>query len=49
MCKRGGRWFLDGVTSFGDDCATTTPGGYSRVGHFMPWIRGIIGNDCGKP
>lgn len=33
---------LIGVTSFGKDCGSYSPGVYTRVSHFIPWIESIV-------
>lgn len=39
VCERGGRWIVYGVTSWGHACRLQdSPGVYSRVSSFMPWI-----------
>ncbi|NXN79529.1 ENTK Enteropeptidase, partial [Bombycilla garrulus] len=42
-CEDGDRWFLVGVTSFGEGCALPQrPGVYVRVTMFVDWIKNII-------
>uniref|UniRef100_UPI00398ED355 neurotrypsin isoform X4 n=1 Tax=Pristiophorus japonicus TaxID=55135 RepID=UPI00398ED355 len=43
MCERaGGRWVVFGVTSWGHGCGVKdTPGVYTRVSAFMPWIKRV--------
>jgi len=43
-----GKYVLLGVTSFGTGCATATPGVYTRVQGYLPWINNIIADGkCG--
>jgi len=48
-CKRGGYWYLDGVTSFGEGCGLGTPGGYTRISNYIGWIRQYVGNRIANP
>lgn len=44
-----GAYFLEGVVSFGNECALKDfPGVYARVSHFMEngWVQGHIDGDC---
>ena len=43
MCKRDGRHYLVGITSWGDtECKLKVPGAYTRVQSYMNWIEKII-------
>ena len=43
VCEFSGRWFLEGVTSWGRGCATPNfYGVYADVRVFLPWINGNI-------
>ncbi|KAJ6640317.1 Serine protease snake [Pseudolycoriella hygida] len=35
-------YHLLGVTSFGKACATTLPGVYTRVSHYLDWIESVV-------
>lgn len=50
VCERpGGGWVVYGVTSWGHACRTQrSPGVYTKVSAFSPWIRKVIGRDDGK-
>ncbi|GCB65676.1 hypothetical protein scyTo_0011902 [Scyliorhinus torazame] len=43
MCERaGGHWVVFGVTSWGHGCGVKdTPGVYTKVSTFMPWIKRV--------
>ncbi|XP_066240409.1 neurotrypsin [Saccopteryx leptura] len=43
VCKRpGARWAVYGVTSWGHGCgAKDSPGVYTKVSAFVPWIKGV--------
>ncbi|XP_069779234.1 neurotrypsin [Narcine bancroftii] len=42
MCERAGRWVVFGVTSWGHGCGVKeTPGVYTRVSSFVPWIEHV--------
>ncbi|XP_023655223.1 neurotrypsin isoform X2 [Paramormyrops kingsleyae] len=45
VCERtGGRWVLYGVTSWGYSCRLqNSPGVYTKVSAFVPWIRRLTG------
>ncbi|XP_071264600.1 neurotrypsin isoform X2 [Salvelinus alpinus] len=45
VCERpGGGWVVYGVTSWGHSCRTQhSPGVYTKVSAFTPWIRKVIG------
>lgn len=46
QCRVDGRWYLAGLTSFGSGCAKPGfPDVYSKITHFLPWIREQIQND----
>ncbi len=41
MCKVDDKWYLTGVTSWGDGCGKLNrPGVYSDVGKLLMWIHG---------
>ena len=43
----GGPWMLQGITSWGDDCARENePGVYARVTAFVDWIHSTINGTC---
>ncbi|CAF1367725.1 unnamed protein product [Rotaria sp. Silwood1] len=40
MYESNGQWFLNGVVSYGHECARDGyPGVYARVSYYLPWIR----------
>jgi len=40
MFESNGQWFLNGVVSYGRECALNGyPGVYARVSYYLPWIR----------
>ena len=40
VCEQGGRWYLEGATSFGRGCAQARYYGvYARVGYLQDWIK----------
>jgi len=44
MYESGGRWYLNGVVSYGHECALDGyPGVYARVSYYLPWIRSKLG------
>jgi transmembrane protease serine 11F len=46
MTFRSDRWYVDGITSYGDSCALPqNPGVYTRVNFFIPWIESAIKNN----
>lgn len=51
QCRRAdGVWQLAGVTSFGSGCARPGyPDVYTRIQHYVGWIRDIINNDEDAP
>jgi secreted trypsin-like serine protease len=43
MYESNGQWFLNGVVSYGHECALDGyPGVYARVSYYLPWIRSKI-------
>ena len=45
VCEFSGRWFLEGITSWGNGCAVeNTYGVYANVRVFLPWIIAHISN-----
>jgi len=50
VCERpGGGWVVYGVTSWGHACRTQqSPGVYTKVSAFSPWIRKVITRDNQK-
>ena len=45
VCEFSGRWFLEGITSWGNGCAVeNTYGVYANVRVFLPWIIAHINN-----
>merc|ERR1719189_3492586 len=39
VCENGGKWFIEGVTSWGYDCANPAyPGVWSRVAYNIDWV-----------
>lgn len=39
MCEKDGSWVLQGVVSFGRECANPLyPGVYTKVSSFIDWI-----------
>ncbi|XP_039271111.2 uncharacterized protein LOC120345645 isoform X1 [Styela clava] len=50
MCKRGDRWYVDGIVSFGLQCGVQDePGVYTRVAYYNSWIHKYTGTQCGSP
>ena len=39
------RWFIDGVTSFGNGCGPRNPKGNAQVDAFFPFISETVSND----
>jgi len=40
MFQQGGKWYLNGVVSYGCYCGSNgIPGVYARVSYYLPWIR----------
>lgn len=50
VCERlGGGWVVYGVTSWGHACRTQqSPGVYTKVSAFSPWIHKVIGREIRK-
>nr|AOW41606.1 trypsin [Euphausia superba] len=43
LCQRQGRWFIYGITSFGEGCGKRGKFGiYSRVSNYYKWIQDVI-------
>jgi len=43
VCEYNGKWYLEGVTSWGHGCASPNSYGvYAKVRILMPWIRAKI-------
>lgn len=43
------QWVLNGVVSYGDECAKFyRPGVYARVSYYLPWIRATISSLSGQ-
>jgi len=43
MYESNGRWYLNGVVSYGHECARDGfPGVYARISYYLPWIRNKI-------
>ncbi|CAL4090547.1 unnamed protein product, partial [Meganyctiphanes norvegica] len=43
LCQRQGRWFIYGITSFGEGCGKRGKFGiYSRVSNYHEWIQDVI-------
>jgi len=43
MYESNGRWYLNGVVSYGYECARDGfPGVYARISYYLPWIRNKI-------
>jgi len=43
MYESNGQWFLNGVVSYGYQCAVAGyPGIYARVSYYLPWIRSKV-------
>lgn len=39
VCPGDGRWFVVGITSWGDGCGKVNkPGVYAKVNSLLPWI-----------
>lgn len=52
VCKTGKRWFVQGIASWGYDCAQPKwPGIYTEVTKFIPWIQKTISDlgHCNSP
>ncbi|CAF3603022.1 unnamed protein product, partial [Rotaria socialis] len=40
MYESNGQWFLNGIVSYGRECALAGyPGVYARVSYYLPWIK----------
>lgn len=43
MKETDGRWYVNGIVSYGEECAKKDhPGVYVRVSAYLPWIRSKI-------
>merc|ERR1712002_302811 len=46
VVEKDGAYELAGVVSFGDKCAAGTPGVYTRVSAYIPWVQDLV-NEMG--
>lgn len=46
VLKKQGTYVLTGVTSWGYNCASKTPGVYARVSNYISWIEQNAASDC---